>query len=84
MIKRQHVVPEFFDEAEAMRGGLDASFGNPYEQNIRWQYFCDPGMYTYLRATPKEVFTRTVLDRFLRRLRDWCVGNLGLVPMNVP
>jgi hypothetical protein len=84
MIKRQYVVPEFFDEAGAMRELLDQSFKDAYKQRIRWQYFCDPGKYTYLRTTPNDAFQAPIFERFLHRLSSWCVENLGLVPMNLP
>ena len=84
MIKRQHIVPEFFAEAEAMREALDACFKDAYDHKIHWQYFCDPRRYTYLRTTPQGVFPQAVLERFLQHLRQWCMQSLGLVPMGVP
>lgn len=84
MIRRQHVVRDFFEEAEVMRGMLDACFKNAYTDTIDWQYFCDPRMYTYLRTAPQRVFSEAVLGRFMHRLRQWCMENLGLLPMNLP
>jgi hypothetical protein len=84
MISRTHVEPGFFEDAEAMRATLDASFQNRYADKIAWYYFCDPRMYTYLRAAPKSAFPEAMFGRFMQRLRDWCVENLGLVPMGVP
>jgi hypothetical protein len=84
MIKRQHVVQEFFDEADAMRDSLDTCFKDPYQHKINWGYFCDPNLYAYLRTRPQEVFQTDIFDRFMQHLRHWCVENLGLVPMRVP
>lgn len=84
MIKRQHVVRDFFEEAEAMRETLDACFKNAYTDSINWHYFCDPRMYTYLRTAPQRVFPKPVFERFMHRLRRWCMENLGLTPMNLP
>jgi hypothetical protein len=84
MIRRQHVVPEFFEEAEVLRDAFDERLKDVYKGGINWQYFCDPRMYTYLRAVPTGVFPKPVLDRFMQRLRSWCMENLGLVPMGVP
>src|SRR5688572_26586005 len=84
MIRRQHVINDFFDEAETMREILDARFKDPYTDSIPWYYFCDPRMYTYLRAAPQAVFPKEVFNRFMDRLRMWCIENLGLTPMHLP
>lgn len=84
MIRRQHVVCDFFEEAGTMREALDERFKNPYKNNIHWQYFCDPQMYAYLRAVPQTVFSKDIFNGFMRRLRQWCMENLGLAPMNLP
>jgi hypothetical protein len=84
MIRRQHVINDFFDEAETMREILDARFKDPYTDSIPWYYFCDPSMYTYLRAAPQAVFPKEVFNRFMDRLRMWCIENLGLTPMHLP
>jgi hypothetical protein len=84
MIKRQHVEPAFFAEAEALREFLDACFKDAYTQKIGWHYFCDPRMYTYLRAESRGVFPRELFDRFMQRLRLWCMENLGLLPVVAP
>lgn len=84
MISRTHVEPDFFDDAEAMRAVLDASFQNRYADQISWYYFCDPRMYTYLRAAPNSVFPEVMFERFMQRLRQWCLENLGLAPMGMP
>lgn len=84
MIRRQHVVRDFFEEAEAMRETLDVRFKDAYTDSINWHYFCDPRMYTYLRTAPQRVFPKPVFERFMHRLRLWCMENLGLTPMNLP
>jgi hypothetical protein len=84
MIRRQHVVHEFFAEAEAMREVLDKSFQNPYTHGINWQYFCDPRMYTYLRTMANGVMPETIFKNFMQRLRQWCLETLGLVPIGTP
>ncbi len=84
MISRTHVEQDFFEDAQAMRGILDACFQNRYADQIAWYYFCDPRMYTYLRAAPKSVFPEPMFERFMQRLRLWCVENLGLVPVGMP
>jgi hypothetical protein len=84
MIKRHHVVADFFAQAEAMRGSLDARFRDAYRDSISWFYFCDPRMYTYLRASPASVFPRELLADFAQRLRSWCIESLGLAPIGMP
>ena len=84
MIRRQQAVQDFFAEAEAMRSALDSCFANNYKSRTRWQYFCDPRIYTYLRTEPAEVMPEDLFERFLQRLRTWCVDSLGLVPMGMP
>jgi len=84
MIKRQCVVRDFFGEAEAMRQSLDDCFKNTYTQKVNWQYYCDPQIYTYLRTAPREVLPEAVFSRFMTRLRQWCMDNLGLVPVGMP
>jgi hypothetical protein len=84
MLKRQHTVNDFFEEAEAMRGALDACFENTYTDRINWHYFCDPKMYAYLRTAPQRVFPQPMFARFMQRLRQWCMDNLGLAPVGTP
>jgi hypothetical protein len=84
MIRRKQIVPDFFDEAEAMRSVLDECFKSTYANRIAWQYFCDPVMYTYLRAPPQSIFPKDLYGKFVRHLREWCAQNLGLAPMNSP
>lgn len=84
MIRRQHVVSDFFEEAESMREALDSSLRNTYTDRISWQYFCDPQMYAYLRTMPDGVFQKELSQRFMKRLRSWCMENLGLLPMGMP
>ncbi|MBM0108861.1 hypothetical protein JM946_29365 [Steroidobacter sp. S1-65] len=84
MIRRQHQEHDFFDEANSLREVLDARFTDAYTDSIAWYYFCDPRMYTYLRASPQKVFPKDLFDRFMKRLREWCIENLGLTPMHLP
>lgn len=84
MISRKHVVRDFFEEADAMREALDVRFKDAYMHSINWYYFCDPRMYTYLRTAPQGVIPKEIFERFMRRLRLWCMENLGLAPVGVP
>ena len=84
MIKRQHVVANFFASADAMRDSLDLRFKDPYTYKTSWDYFCDPKMYTYLRARAQEMVPAPLFMQFTQRLRQWCLDNLGLLPMRLP
>lgn len=84
MIRRQHVVSNFFEEGEAMREALDARMRDTYTDKIKWHYFCDPKMYTYLRTAPYGAFPDEMFARFTQHLRQWCLENLGLRPVNIP
>jgi hypothetical protein len=84
MIQRQHVEPNFFEEGEALRGVLDASFDKPYVDSIKWILFSVPQLYNYLRSPPKDVFPAPLFERFMSRLRGWTFEKLGLVPMGDP
>lgn len=80
MIGRQHVVEDFFQEGEAMRATLDASFQNASAATIRWQYLYDQRLYTILRADPRSVFPEALFESFSQRLRMWCLDSMGLLP----
>ena len=84
MIRRQYVVRDFFREAEAMREVLDSCFRDPYRHKVDWEYFCDPLMYAYLRTRPQRVIPKAIFDSFMQHLRQWCLENLGLLPMQMP
>jgi len=84
MIRRQHVVGEFFDEAEALRATLDARFKDAYVNSVNWNYFYVPGLYTYLRTTPRGLIPDALFDLFMHALRQWSMETLGLVPMGIP
>ena len=84
MIRRQHVVSDFFPESEAMREALDKGFKNSYERNVSWHYFCVPQLYTYLRTSPQEGIPEAMYTRFMQHLRHWCMENLGQVPIGTP
>jgi hypothetical protein len=84
MIRRQHVMGHFFEDAEAMREAIDMCFKDAYARRISWHYFCDPLKYTYLRTTPQEVIPKPIFESFMQRLRLWCTENLGLMPVGLP
>jgi hypothetical protein len=84
MISRQHVEPDFFAEAEAMRGALDECFKDSYAKRVNWHYFSVPKLYTYLRTAPQGVIPEPLFARFTQRLRGWCMENLGLTPTGTP
>ncbi len=84
MIRRQHVIQEFFDKASQMRSSLDDRFRQPYMNGLRWEYFCDPKLYTYLRCDPREALPADLFNSFTTHLKGWCLDNLGLVPRGIP
>jgi hypothetical protein len=84
MMKRQHVVSDFFPEAEAMRTAYDGKVKNVYRQTVHWQYFCEPQMYTYLRTVPQQVFPEALWARFDQHLKQWCIEHVGLIPTGAP
>lgn len=84
MIQRQHVVNDFFPEAEAMRTAYDARVKDAYKQTVNWEYFCAPQMYTYLRTVPQQVMPEALFARFMHHMKEWCIENVGLIPMGVP
>lgn len=84
MIQRQHIVNDFFADAESMRSAYDAKVRDAYRQSVSWQYFCAPQMYTYLRTVPQQVFPEPLFERFMQHMKGWCVDHLGLLPMGVP
>ncbi|WP_041741790.1 hypothetical protein [Collimonas fungivorans] len=84
MIKRQHIVSDFFGEAEAMRTAFDARVKDAYKQTVSWQYFCAPQMYTYLRTVPQQVIPEPLFGRFMQHMKQWCIDNLGLIPTGAP
>jgi hypothetical protein len=67
-----------------MRDSFEAFFKNQYSYKSRWDYFCVPGHYTYLRAEPQAILSEAVFSGFVQRLRQWCLDTLGLVPMGTP
>lgn len=84
MIKRQHVVKDFFPEADALRTAYDGKVKNAYQQTVQWQYFCEPQMYTYLRTVPQQLFPEALWTRFTRHLKQWCTDHLGMLPTGAP
>lgn len=84
MIKRHHVVNNFFSEAELMRAAYDNSVKDAYRQTVHWQYFCVPQMYTYLRTVPEQVIPAPLFGRFWQHMKQWCLDNAGLLPTGAP
>lgn len=84
MIKRHHVVNNFFAEAEAMRTAYDNSVKDAYRQTVHWQYFCVPQMYTYLRTVPDQVMPAPLFARFWQHMKQWCIEQTGLLPIGLP
>jgi hypothetical protein len=84
MIKRHHVVNNFFADAEAMRTAYDNSVKDAYRQTVHWQYFCVPQMYTYLRTVPEQVIPAPLFGRFWQHMKQWCLDNTGLLPIGTP
>jgi hypothetical protein len=84
MIKRKKVVNDFFPEAESMRAAFDARVRDTYRQDLNWQYFCAPQMYTYLRTVPAQIFPKPMFGRFMQYLKEWCLENAGLIPTGDP
>src|SRR5258706_3412989 len=81
MIRRFRAFPQFFDGAEEMRALFEQHFAEPHAQTELshgvWNYWCVPGMYTYLRAAPERLFG-ALQARFMERLRTWSIAELGL------
>jgi len=84
MIKRHHVVNNFFSDAEAMRAAYDNSVKDAYRQTVHWQYFCVPQMYTYLRTVPEQVMPAPLFGRFWQHMKQWCIEHTGLLPTGTP
>lgn len=84
MIQRQHVVSDFFPEAESMRTAYESRVRNAYRQTVSWEYFCAPQMYTYLRTVPQQVMPEALFARFMQHMKQWCIDHVGLIPMGIP
>jgi hypothetical protein len=85
--RRSIVVPEFFDQAEALRAVFDDRFqrvrsGNP--ETFVWDYWHVPGQYTYLRTAGERYFPEELTKRFLAQLRDWGREVLGCEQPTLP
>jgi hypothetical protein len=81
------VQPRFFRDADAMRVLYDKHFSDPYHlgaNHFVWHYWYVPRLYTYLRAHPASLFPKTLLARFMRRLRVWAIEELGLSGVGMP
>jgi hypothetical protein len=84
MIRRQHMVSDFFDGASELHETLDQRFKNASARGIDWQYFCDPRLYTYFRTAPQSVFDKALFDHFMQRLRQCASSISAMVPMGTP
>ena len=88
MLPGYTVIDDFFNEANALRAGIDAHFAEPSrhrpETHQVWNYWHVPGLYTYLRTAPEKVLPRPVLDRFLAKLRALSLYRFGLSEVTWP
>jgi Rps23 Pro-64 3,4-dihydroxylase Tpa1-like proline 4-hydroxylase len=68
--------------ADAMRGDIDAHFGEPAahrpETHQVWNYWFVPELYAYLRTTPEKIIRRDRVDGFVQALQTWSVFTLGM------
>ena len=75
-------------EAEAMRGHVDAHFARPHAQRAEthqiWNYWYVPGLYTYLRTEPERVIPHDLVAGFHDALREWASERLGLAHVSWP
>jgi hypothetical protein len=86
-VQRLHVVPNFFEAAEAMRGVFDERFGRARQhgpESFAWDYWHVPDQYTYLRTFGDRYFPEPLGSSFLARLRDWGQDVLGCGSITPP
>lgn len=76
------------DLADAMRRDIDEHFARPTaphaETHQVWNYWFVPELHSYLRTTPEKVIGREHVDAFMRALRNWSVGRLGMGTFSRP
>jgi hypothetical protein len=88
MLPGYTVIDDFFAEAEALRASIDAHFSEPGkhrpETHQVWNYWHVPGLYTYLRTSPEKVMPRSVVERFVSRLRAMSLYRFGLGDVTWP
>jgi len=77
-------IPDFFDQAPAMRAAIDAHFANPMAHGVDshqiWNYWHVPEMYTYLRTLPRKVIPAELMGQFWNHLAAWTRTNLNCMP----
>jgi hypothetical protein len=88
MLPGYTVIDDFFAEAQELRAGIDAHFAEPAkhrpESHQVWNYWHVPGLYTYLRTSPEKVLPRTLVERFIAKLRALALYRFGLVDVTWP
>jgi hypothetical protein len=74
--------------ATDMRQHIDAHFANPdahrAETHQVWNYWFVPQLYTYLRANPEKIIGMGHIESFMRRMKSWSIGNLGMSKVTRP
>jgi 2OG-Fe(II) oxygenase superfamily len=84
------IVDDFLprDLAERMRGDIDAHFANPHrhrpESHQVWNYWYVPGLYTYLRTLPANIFEPDRITAFNQALGHWAFETLGMRSITSP
>jgi hypothetical protein len=84
------VIDDFLptDVARTMRTDIEQHFADPHkhrpETHQIWNYWCVPGLYTYLRTQPEKVILRSKVEFFVRALREWSIDVLGLGSVTWP
>jgi hypothetical protein len=86
-VQRSLVVPEFFEDAEAMRGIFDQRFQRARSNDsgsFVWDYWHVPDQYTYLRTKGDRYFPEGVTADLMGRLRGWGLEVLGCGTVTPP
>lgn len=82
------VIPDFFDEPDRLRQGVEAHFADPHTHTTvkhqLWNYWFVPGTYTYLKTMPERVIDPAVVERFVARLREVAFERFGLATVYWP
>jgi hypothetical protein len=86
-VRRQLVVPDFFDGAPTMRGVFADRLGRTRSrarENFVWDYWHVPGQYTYIRTFGDRYFPEELTRGLLDRLRQWGLETLGCGSITAP
>ena len=86
-VRRQLVVPDFFDGAEAMREVFADRVGRARSlgpEEFVWDYWHVPGQYTYIRTFGDRYFPDELTGSLLDRLRRWGLETLGCGSITPP